>query len=482
MKRLTFLSRATVMCLGTSLALAPRPAAALERLTEFLAGAKTANFDARELRAVTEQRAWERDAALGRLLPALSARGVYTFNQYEAAVTLPGGPGPIVITPQNQLDAYFQADVPVLDIAGHHRVAQATHVRKASEEQQALTASQVETGVAQSYFVLIGAAALVQAAAKSLEVAESNANFISTRANFGAATSLDSERARANVEQARQQLVDATLARDLQARQLETLSGITPSPVDAAPEVLLTPPLPLEKWLETQSTPADRVQAELTQAAVYGRKAAKSAFLPTINVTANERLTNAAGFVGQSNIFTLQAVLAIRLDYTQYATTKAQAASADAQVVRAEKTRRTTSDAIFQAWQRVTSGITKCQSTRAQAEASRKASALADERFRAGAATELDVTQAQRDAFDAEVSRVRADLDLALARVQLITVSGQSLTPYLDSLEHNWVPLDKELQGAASDPRVTTVEPTSPPSAPETAPTLPATSPESATP
>jgi outer membrane protein TolC len=429
----SFLSPYIVIGAALAGVLVPVHAHALEPLPVFLEGAKTANFDARELEAVTSQRDWERESALGRLLPGLSARGAYTFNQFESSAPINGQV--FVITPQNQLDGSFQLDVPVVDVASHHRLAQATHLKRASQEQEGLTRSQIESTVARTYFLLLSSASLVDSAERSLALARDSEKFIATRAEFGAATGLDVERARANTERARQDLADAVLARELAARQLETLTGIQPSPVDQFPDARLDPPEPLETWLADTNTPADRVQAELSQATVFGRKAAKSAFIPTLSVSANERFTNAAGFVGESAIFTLQAVLAVRLDYSTYATTKAQEAQVQAQTVRQERTRRTTADAIFEAYQRVLSGIVKCESTQAQAQAAHNAALLADERFRAGAATSLDVTQSQRDAFIADLARVRANLDLAYARVQLITVSGKPLAPALAERE-----------------------------------------------
>src|SRR5258706_15805771 len=74
---------------------------ATQPLETFIERAKNQSFDARESDATRRQREAEADASLGALLPAFTARGVYSRNQYEAAAQLPGGPR-IVITPQNQ--------------------------------------------------------------------------------------------------------------------------------------------------------------------------------------------------------------------------------------------------------------------------------------------------------------------------------------------------------------------------------------------
>ena len=60
---------------------------------------------------------------------------------------------------------------------------------------------------------------------------------------------------------------------------------------------------------------------------------------------------------------------------------------------------------------------------------------LARQRYQVGTITQLDLLQAQRDAFSAEVSRIQADADLVNARVQLRLASGQSLLAATDRQE-----------------------------------------------
>src|SRR5690349_5753500 len=101
---------------GLVLASAPLEARALQPMDEFLAQARGHNFDARVQEATVEQRDWKVQAAIGRLLPTLSARGVYQRNQYEVEVKIPLPDGTFksgVLTPADQLDGYLQVDVPI---------------------------------------------------------------------------------------------------------------------------------------------------------------------------------------------------------------------------------------------------------------------------------------------------------------------------------------------------------------------------------
>ena len=61
----------------------PAPAFAQQPLEEFLAGARRTNSDLQAAAATIEQQEGESLAALGRALPSLTARGVYTRNEYE---------------------------------------------------------------------------------------------------------------------------------------------------------------------------------------------------------------------------------------------------------------------------------------------------------------------------------------------------------------------------------------------------------------
>lgn len=401
-------------------------AQATQPLEMFLDAARRTSFDVREQRATVEQRSWETESAFGRLLPAASARGVYTRNQYAAEIPAGTfGPNPITLTPQDQFDLFLQVDVPLVDLANYQRLGQARHVANASSAQLEVSQNDVQRAVARAYYAFVGGAALVKAAERSQRIAEDNLAFVITRHENGVATELDRERARATVEQSKQNLADTELLTIQAARNLETVSGIAPTEVVEFPVDDLHPEQPLAVWLGYRDTPADRVQAELSKAATKGKKAAAYALLPTLSANGQERITNAAGFTGHSSVYTVQGMLSWRFDYSAYSTAQAQASALDAQQVRAERTRRNVEDDVFNAWERVRTGIVKSAAARVQAEAAVRAETLSLARYQAGALTQLDVTQAQRDAFQSQASRIQADADLQYARVLLRLTAGK---------------------------------------------------------
>jgi len=215
--------------------LASAPAGATQPLETFLESARKSNYDVREQTATVEQRNWERESALGRLLPAASARGVYTRNQYAAKIPESVVPGGLTITPQDQFDLFLQLDVPLVDLANYQRLGQAGHLAKASSYQLEQSQNDVQRLVARAYYAYVGGAALVQAAERAQKIAEDNLAYVTTRHSIGVATELDRERARAQVEQSKQDRAQAELIGINAARNLETVSGIAPTPVEDYP-------------------------------------------------------------------------------------------------------------------------------------------------------------------------------------------------------------------------------------------------------
>ncbi len=344
------LSSSSRIAAAAAVLLASGHATATQPLETFLEAARKTSFDVREQTATIEQRSWETESAFGRLLPAASARGVYTRNQYAAEIP-PGplAPSGLTITPQDQLDLFLQLDVPLVDLSNYARLGQARHLAKASNAQLELSQNDVQRAVARAYYTYVGGAALVQAAERSQKIAEENLAFVITRHANGVATELDRERARASVEQSKQDRAQAELIGITAGRNLETVSGITPSPVVEYPADDLHPEAPLASWLANRDTPADRVQAELGRAASSAKKAAAYALLPTLSANGQERITNATGFTGRTSSYMVQGVLSWRLDYGAYATAQAQASAADLQRVRGERTRQGVEDDIFDA-------------------------------------------------------------------------------------------------------------------------------------
>ena len=408
------------------------PSLALQPVEAFVAGARQRNPDELEARANLSQQRAQADSTLGRVLPGVSARGSYTRNQYgsQIDVAAPGQPPQVVtIVPQNQWDGTATLRVPLIDLAGFRRVGAARTTAESFGHQLDSTRLVVEGQVVQDYYQVVANLALVTASQTALEVSREGLRLAQARYQAGTAAALEVDRARADVEQQFQQLAAAELQVALASRALESTSNVKP---DLSTTVPLSDDLRPEPELATFEAGLGRLPAVLTaststQAAEKQADAQRLALAPSIAGTFTEHGTNAPGFT--SHDWTYQAALTLtwNLDLTSFADIRVQDAAVEAARARELRAVLAAGDAIHREWNTVAAGIARSRSARAGREAATHAAAQARERYRAGTITQLDLLQAQRDAFNAEVSRIQADADLVNARVQLRLSSGRSL-------------------------------------------------------
>lgn len=427
-KRLAFLAPAAAACL-----LWAQPGAALQPLATFLGGASSSGPDNREARANAESQRALATAALGRLLPGVSLRGSYTHNQYDSTVALPTASGAaqsITLTPTDQLDAAATLTVPLVDLASYARLGAARVSAASADEQARATALATEAFVAQDYYQLVADLGLVAAAQRALDVSRAGLALTEERFRAGSAARLDVDRARADVERQVQQLAAAELQRELAARSLTSRSGVVPELTSAAPALAndLREEPPLERFQTPEAgLPSLAAAVDARRAQEAQASAQRMALLPALSASFAERATNATGFSGHELSYQGVVALAWSLDLTTLANIRAQDALVTASAAREERARLAARDAIHRSWNTVHTGIARSRSARAELEASARAADLARDRYAVGAATQLDLLQAQRDAFSADVARAQADADLANARAQLRIAAGQSL-------------------------------------------------------
>lgn len=408
--------------------LAAPPAQALQPLETFLRGARTASPDNQEARASTDFSRAESSVATGRLLPGVTLRGTYARNQYDLSETVGGQV--VTLTPKNQLDGYAILTVPLVDTASFVRARAARGNERAAQEQERDAALQVEGAVAQAYYQVIADLGLVEASQRALAVARANLTLTEHQRAAGSVAGLDVDRARAEVERQVQQLASAELGLRLDARALTSRSGLAPELGAAAP--LLQDDLHEEPGLETfvpadAALPAVAAAMESRRAQEQQALAQRLTLVPTLTGSLTEHGTNAPGFIPHD--FSYQALLALSwsFDFTTLPAIRAEDARLAVTAAREERARLAVHDAIHRAWSTVQTDIARSRSARAQAEVSDRAANLARDRYRIGSGTQLDLLQAQRDAFAAEVNRIQADADLVNVRAQLRLAAGRSL-------------------------------------------------------
>jgi outer membrane protein TolC len=408
-------------------ALRPKTARATQPLADFIASAKAFNHELKQAQALHGQRHAEAQAARGKLLPSLDLSATYTRNAYKAE--LPAGPGGRLLTliPYNQLEGSAAVTVPLIDIVSWARLraltAQADAAHASAEQAELTLASQV----VMRYFSLLGQEGLLQAALKRERVAQDNVNWVRTRLEAGTQSALDLARAQSDLAQAQQDVAAAHGQVQVSARALTTLTGMAPEPGATLEDTSLEPEATLDTWLARvgATLPPVRQAAAQERAAKAANRAAKWGYLPMLSAKASERGTNASALNGgHPTIWNVQANLTWHFDASLPASERAQR---HAQVVAHEAALAATqnaADRIVQDHVQIEANRAKSAAARSQVEATRLGARWAQEKFHAGVITQLEVSQAQRDAFSAEASRIQADTDLLYYRALLRLDAG----------------------------------------------------------
>jgi len=404
---------------------APR-AWALQPLEVFVRGARAHDPANREAAANRQGAEAQADEALGRALPSLSASATYTRNQWEVAF------GGLLVVPRDQRDANAVLAVPLLDLAKFARISAADRAAEAAAHRAEATARATEAQTVQLYYQLAADLALADVARKALDVVRVNLKMTEDAARAGTVTGLDAQRASVEVERQSQQLTSAELEVKVVAHELASRTGVVADTSSgAALSDDLHPEPPLDRFAASApSTPA--VRAAITERAAAERNATgqRLALLPTLSGSTSERYTNAVGFLnGHHEAYAAALTLSWALDFTTApAIRERNAASAGARA-REDQARLSASVAIFRAWSTIDADIARSRSARVQATVSARAAEVARARYRSGVGTQLELIQADRDAFAAEAGRIQADADLLNARQQLRLAAGDVSSP-----------------------------------------------------
>jgi outer membrane protein len=423
------MTRKTGTCVGAAFAaaivLAPAALRAQQPLETFLDSAGALAFDVREAGAALSLARSRADEARGRLLPSATAIGTYQRNEYEAMFTNPMLMRPIAIQPFDSLTATFTLAVPIVDVGAWSSFFQAEAIASSAEAQLDATRQTVSATVVRAWYAVVGTRRLVEAAERNVESWERNLETASARFEVGVAPRLELSRAEAELSRARFALADATLQARLAERELEDLTGLAPDDRAVQLEDDLGPEPPLAYFVETAGVqPAERAAREAARAADIARDTAWTTLLPIISGYAREAGSNVTGFTGQNWAWALGLQATWTLDFVRPAMIATSAAAAELEVVRAERAALFVQTGIFEAWQRVDAARAEAESAIDALEAAERAAEDAHTRFDFGASPQLDVIQADRDVFQADVARIRAIAALRVARATLRIRSG----------------------------------------------------------
>ena len=394
--------------------------ASAENVKTFLDAAEQGNVDRRISIEQRNRAAAEYRQAWTSLFPSISASAGWTHNQYPAIFDNPLTGTSVVIIPTDQFEAAFRFDLPIIDVQRWFRMSVSGSAEVSAELRELVTRDAVRRQVVASFYGYAASLAVMESAKKSSAVAAEQLKLTEIRASVGTVTELDLLRARAEVARTKQVVADTVSLVATSRRTVRTLTDLEPPDTLPLPVDDVSPSAPLpEMEARIEELPAVKAADKDAQAAGTIATASKLALVPTVAAQFTQRFTNATGFQGQAGTYNAGINLTWRLDVPTFMGMQAQSANEQAALLLGDRTRLQARDQINSDWQRLQAALIKIEAATAQVEAARRATQVAKDRYAAGAATQVDVIQAERDVFGAEVSQIQARTELATARASL---------------------------------------------------------------
>ena len=387
---------------------------------DFLEAAEQGSVDRRISIEQRNKAAAEYRQAWSALLPSLTATGGWTHNQVPAEFTNPLTGQKAVIIPSDQFDANFRVELPLIDTGRWFRAMSAGALEDSAALREQVTRDLVRRQVVAAYYGYSAALAVQQSAQKSAAVAVAQLKLMEIRNSAGAVTELELLRAKAEAARTRQTVADTASLVAVSRRTLRTLTALEPPdtlPQQADDTRVEASLAELEARIE--ALPGVKSADKDRDAAGRAAMAARLALVPSVNAQFTQRVTNATGFQGQSATYNAGVNFAWRLDVPTFMGMQAQAANESVATLAGDRARLQARDQINSDWQRLQAALIKIDAAKAQVEAAQRATQVAADRYAAGVATQIDVIQAERDVFGAEVSQIQARTELATARASL---------------------------------------------------------------
>ena len=372
--------------------------------------------------------------ALSELLPNVSASVSESRRKTNLeAFGFPLGPTfPRVVGPFNVFDARVFLSQAVFD---------ATAARDASAASHRLAATRLTYRSARDLVVLVSANLYLQALASSARASAARAQFDTSQAvhtqavdlrQGGIVAGLDVTRAEVRMSTDRQRLTaaenDAVKARLQLARMIGMPIGQEIELVDDIP-AMPDPAVTLEQMLEqAYASRADYLAAlERVRAAEDTRQAALGAWLPSVRINADYGVI---GLTAPTALSTFNVTGVVNVPLFEGGRQQGRLADADAELKRA---RLQAEDMRAEIYYDVRTAFLDLEATRAELQTATRSRELAAlqltqsrDRFAAGVASNIEVTQAQEAVAIADEQFISATYGVNMARAMLAQSTGRA--------------------------------------------------------
>jgi outer membrane protein TolC len=332
------------------------------------------------------------------------------------------------VTPRNSVTATITADMPIVAAAAWARRAQALDARGVAELSVAETRREIAFATADAYLAILAQRRIVETAVRARDAARAHFDLASELEQRGAGSRLNALRAQQLVS-TNEGLLETGRLGLYRAQEALGVLIAADGPVDAIDEPDFTaPPAADDPAASAQPYRADlRLFAAEQQAAERVLRDSSKDWWPTVDALFQPSTVYPAQLFLPQNTWRLLTQTAIPIFDSGARTAAKIERRADVDQARARLAGATTqaSSEIRAARAAVASIERTATSARAAADEARQVETITNISFRAGAATNIEVIDAERSARDLDAAVVVAEDQLRRARLDLLNALGR---------------------------------------------------------
>lgn len=426
--------RASRFCFGFSaiLMVMPQTGFALEPLKDFLVAGRKHAVGNRLATLNTQLNDAKADESFWRLFPSVSASVGYLFNANPAVVTttISGVPQQVTLSPHHQFDANFVINVPVFDLPAIYRYRAAKAGLSQSKIDAQVAEQQSDMQITRAYYSYVAGMSSNSIMDRHLGKLGELIGLAKKRVALGTAQQFEINRAALELKNIRLAKLENQANLDAASRSLQILSGSAPSGAeDLASSEDLPFEMPLAQW-QSAASAAPLVRSAESGVAIAEENvaAAKSAYVPKVNLTANDRLTNNSGFQQSPNIFTVGVTATINFDLSMPATVRSQKAASSIARLKVKDALDNARSMIAAAYDQMALSRSRFESSQDGVAVFRQAAEEAYKRYVTGTGSQEEILRSQQDLVNAEITEARALAEFFYSQALLYIVAGKDLT------------------------------------------------------
>ncbi|HXE31314.1 MAG TPA: TolC family protein [Terriglobales bacterium] len=391
--------------------------------------------------STTEQARAQRMAALAALLPQVNASAGEVRQKLNLAAFGFSFPGfPSIVGPFNVFQASAAASVPVVNLSALQNARAAKTLQHAAQDNLEETRDVVVLAIANQYLLSVADQSRVEAAQAELATANSALQQAQDMLKAGTVGALSAVRAQVQRDRQSQLLTAQQNALAKQRLQLARAVGLPPGQAFTLTTTVQFQPLAAPDAASAvaqalASRQDYRAAQSVERAAQLLIASARDEHLPTLSLNGNY---GTIGHEIDSNHPIFEVGASINLPIFAGGLYRAEAVRAEAQLHDAQNR---LADLRSQIDVQVRSALLDLDSNRAQVQVAQDARSLADQeltlaqdRFKAGVADNLEVVQAQQAVADADESYISSLYSYNLAKADLaqaLGVAANGYAPYL---------------------------------------------------